>query len=128
MRGHTDLSAFDGLDLFAGYDQHELASLARHADRVVVMPGVVLAHAGRHAHEVLVVVAGEVVVTRDGGEVGRLGPGSVVGAAEELSGDAHDATYVAAVATTVLALPGAAFRWAARTLPGFAGVATRIPS
>jgi CRP-like cAMP-binding protein len=117
-RHRPDVSAFAGIDLFDGYPDRALAPLARHADRLVVAPGGTLAREGRHAHEVVVIVTGEVIVVRDGVEIGRLGPGGVVGAAEEVTGAAHDATYVARTAVSALVLTGPAFRWAVDSLPG----------
>jgi CRP-like cAMP-binding protein len=113
-----DVSAFSGVPLFAGYERRRLAPLARRVDRLVVMPGATLARAGRRPHEVVVVIRGDVVVDRAGVEVGRLGPGAVIGAAEELDGTAHDATFVAATGVEALVFTGRAFRWAVGSLPG----------
>lgn len=118
LRHHPDTSAFAGVALFERYDGHALAPLARHADRLVVAPGVTLAHEGRHAHEVVVIVSGEVTVSRHGQPVGRLGPGSVIGAREEMEGAAHDATYVAGSGVAALVLAGPSFRWAVQSLTG----------
>lgn len=123
LRHRPDLSAFAGVPLFAGYRDRQLAPLARHADRLAVTPGTALAHEGHRPHEVLVILTGEAVVVRGGVEVGRLGPGTVVGAREELSGAPHATSVVAATGLSALVLPGRAFRWAARSLPGFAAPA-----
>lgn len=123
LRHRTDLSAFDGVTLFDGYDGRTLAPLARHADRVAVMPGASLTREGHRSHEVLVILSGDVVVARGGVEVDRVGRGAVIGAAEELSGIAHDTTYMAGSGVAVLAITGAAFRWAVQSLPDF-GFAT----
>jgi CRP/FNR family transcriptional regulator, cyclic AMP receptor protein len=120
MRHRPDVSAFDGVSMFEGYDERMLAPLARHADRLAVTPGVTLAHEGRRAHEVLVILSGEVVVARGGVEVERLGAGAVIGASEELAGTAHGATVVAGAGVSALAITGPAFRWAVRSLPDFA--------
>ena len=127
LRHRPDLSAFAGVALFAPYDAHALAPLARHADRLAVPTGVTLAHEGRHAHEVVVIVSGEVDVTRGGRSAGRLGPGAVIGAREEVSGTVHDATYTAGCGVAALVLTGASFRWAVQSLTGLApdlGLAT----
>jgi CRP-like cAMP-binding protein len=97
-RHRPDVSAFAGIGLFDG------ATLAREAC---------------HAHEVVVIVAGEVAVLRGGVAVGRLRTGDVLGAAEEVTGAPHIATYVAESAVSALVLTGPAFRWAVRSLPGF---------
>ena len=119
VRHRPDVSVFAGVRLFDGYPGRQLSPLARHADRLVVTPGTPLAREGSHAHEVVVILAGEAVVVRDGLEVARLGPGDVVGAREELAGVPHDATVLAGQGLSALVLTGAAFRWAVRSLPGF---------
>jgi CRP-like cAMP-binding protein len=119
LRHRPDVSAFAGVPMFEGFDADVLAPLAPYADRLAVTPGVTLAPEGRHTHEVLVIVSGEVIVTRDGVAVDRIGPGAVIGADEELAGTAHDATYVAGAGVAALVLRGSAFRWAAQSLAGF---------
>ena len=119
-RRRPDVSVFAGVPLFDGYPGRQLAPLARHADRLVVTSGTPLAQERSHAHEVVVILTGEAVVVRDGLEIGRLGPGDVVGAREELAGVPHDATVLAGSGLSALVLTGPAFRWAARSLPGFA--------
>ena len=119
VRHRPDVSVVAGIALFDGYAGRQLSPLARHADRLVVTPGTPLAREGSHAHEVVVILAGEAVVVRDGLEVARLGPGDVVGAREELAGVPHEATVLAGPGLSALVLTGAAFRWAVRSLPGF---------
>ena len=120
LRHRPDVSAFDGVALFDRYDGRALAPLARHADRLAVTPGATLAREGHHAHEVLVIVSGEVIVSRGGRRIDQLGPGSVIGAREEVAGTAHDATYVAGAGVAALVLTGPAFRWAVHSLAGLA--------
>lgn len=124
-RRQPDVSAFADVPLFAGYDARDLAPLAAHADRLTVMPGATLAHAGRRAHEVVVLVSGRAEVVGGHGDGRPVGPGAVIGAAEELSGRPHETTVVAAEAVAALVLTGPAFRWAALELPGFR---ERIPA
>jgi CRP-like cAMP-binding protein len=119
-RRRVDVSAFAGVPLFDGHDRRSLALLAPHADRLVLAPGAHVALEGRRHHEVVVVVAGEVVVTRDGREVGRLGPGAVIGGREEVDGSAHTVGCRAGDRVEVLVLTGPAFRWAQQALVGFA--------
>ena len=119
MRRGPDVSDLASAPLFAGYTPRELAPLVPHVDRLVVLPGATLAEEGRHPHEVLVVLSGEVGEHRDGSEAGNLAAGSVIGAREELDGTAHAATLVARTAVDTLVITGAAFRWAAQSLPGF---------
>jgi CRP/FNR family transcriptional regulator, cyclic AMP receptor protein len=119
-RHRADVAVFAGVPLFDGYPGRQLAPLARHADRLVVTPGTPLAREGARSHQVVTILTGEAVVLRGGREIGRLGPGSVVGAGDELAGTPHRATVVAGSGLSALVLTGPAFRWAVRTLPGFA--------
>ena len=117
-RPRPDLSAFAGAAPFAGYGPSDLAPLAPHADRLVVLPGATLADAGRRPHEVLVLLSGEAYVTGGADDGAILGPGAVIGAHEELTGVAHRASVVAGGGVSALVLTGPAFRWALQSLPG----------
>src|SRR5690606_16873613 len=110
LRHRIDLSAFDGVTPFAPYDGRALGPLAPHVDRLAVMPGVALASEGRRAREVLFIIAGEVLVLRDGEQIDRLGPGAIIGARQEVSGTPHDATYVAGTGVAALARPARPLR------------------
>ena len=119
MRHRPDVSDLAGVPLFADYGPEELAPLAPHVDRLILLPGATIAEAGRHPHEVVVVLSGEVGEQRDGSDEPVLGAGSVIGASEELEGTAHATTLVARTAVDTLVITGAAFRWAVQSLPGF---------
>ena len=116
-----DVSVFAGAAPFAGYAPRELAPLAPHADRLVVLPGAALAEAGRRPHEVLVLLSGEAYVAGAEDGAAPLGAGAVIGAREELSDDPHRDTVVAGSGVAALVLTGAAFRWAVQSLPGLRG-------
>lgn len=118
-RSGPDVSVFTDIALFDGYGRRRLAPLARHVDRLVVAPGARLAEAGRRPHEVVLILEGEALVRRAGVEVGRLGAGAAIGAAEEADGTPHDADMVAETAVSALLITGQAFRWALRMLPAF---------
>ncbi len=119
MRHGPDVSDLAATPLFADFDPAELAPIAPHVDRLVVLPGATVAEEGRHPHEVVVIVSGEVSELRDGIEAARRGAGTVIGAREELDGTAHGATVVACTAVDALVITGAAYRWAVQSLPGF---------
>jgi CRP-like cAMP-binding protein len=122
MRHRPDVSDLARTPLFANYTPRELAPLVPHVDRLVVLPGATLAAEGRHPHEILVILSGEVAEAGehwDGSDVGGLGAGGVIGAREELDGTAHATTLVARTAVDTLVITGAAFRWAVQSLPGF---------
>lgn len=124
-RSRPVLSALAGVAPFDRYDDRTLAPLAAHADRLTVPAGTPLAQEGRRARQVVVVMAGDAVVTRCGAEVARLGPGAWLGARESLAGAPHAETVVAGDDLAVLVLPDPAFRWAVQSLPG---LATAIPA
>ena len=117
-RPRPDVSAFAGVGLLAGYAPDELAPLAPHADRLVVLPGASLAEAGRRPHEVLVLLSGEAHVSGGPDDGAVLGAARCIGAREELAGEPHPVTVVAGSAVSALVLTGAAFRWAVQSLPG----------
>lgn len=120
-RPRPDLSVFAGATPFAGYGAHELGALAPHADRLVVLPGAALAEAGRHPHEVLVLLSGEAYIAGGPDDGAALTPGALIGAREELTGESHEATVVAGAGVSALVLTGPAFRWAVQSLPGLRG-------
>ena len=91
----------------------ELERLARHADVVDVAGGHVLARRGSAPRELLVVERGAVESADDDGncEVGRAG--TLIGAYELIAGTPHRVTVTTRRATTLVAIFGPAFRWAA---------------
>jgi CRP-like cAMP-binding protein len=103
---------------FDRYPVRRLRPLAGHADRLRPPAGTPLAREDGRADQFMVVLAGEVVVHRDGQPVDRLGPGTPLGATELLQGTRHARTLVAGADLELLVVNGPAFRWAARTLPG----------
>ncbi len=118
----TSGSPLTGVAPFDGYPARRLRGLAAHADRVRVPEGTVLAREGGLVHELLVVLAGEVIATRAGrqGSADCLGPGARFGALELVTGTPHPATLVAGPGLEVLVVNGPAYRGAAQVLPGLA--------
>lgn len=114
----ADTSVFEGVAGFARHRGRALQPLVRHADRVVLLPGVTIAREGARSREVVVVLSGTVEVRRAGRQVGELGRGAVIGGREELGAVAHRATFLAGSGVEALVLTGAAFRWAVQVLPG----------
>jgi CRP-like cAMP-binding protein len=110
-------TALSGVAAFAGYDARTLAPLARHADRLRVPAGTLIARAGRPAREAVLVLGGDVAVITAGG-VERRGPGTWVGADEVAGRGRQPATVVAGDGLEVLVLAAPAFRWALQVLPG----------
>jgi CRP-like cAMP-binding protein len=113
------LSVLDKVAPFDGYSRRALAPLLPSVDEVQPAEGTVLAHEGWLVHEVLVVLAGEVVARRGGEEVGRFGAGAQIGAVHLLAGASHPVTLVAEADLRLVVINGPAYRWAAQTLPGW---------
>jgi CRP/FNR family transcriptional regulator, cyclic AMP receptor protein len=77
---HDDkATALGRAPLFQNLARAELISLAKVTEDLEVGDGKVLAREGEIGQEFFVIVDGEVVVTKDGKEVRRLGPGDFFG-------------------------------------------------
>jgi CRP-like cAMP-binding protein len=131
-RAAADLSLL-AVAPFDRYPERAVRPLAGHADRLRLREGTELACEQHRADEFVVVLSGEVIAHCDGQEVGRLGAGAHIGAAELLHGTRHAHTLLAGCDLDVLVVYGPAFRWAAQMLPGFAeavltGVAPPAPA
>ena len=104
---------------FAPFDRaplRVLRELAPHVDRVRVRAGTVLAHEGRVARELVIVVDGDVRATRDGHEIVAGSSGTQIGASGLLDRQPHDRTWVARTDLAVVVVNGPAFRWVAPSL------------
>jgi CRP-like cAMP-binding protein len=106
------------LPLFAHCSKRDLRHLARFTRVELVEPDQVLFEAGRPSREAYVVVAGHVIVRRNGRKVAELGAGEFVGELGLLLHRDHLATATAATSTEVLVLPQAALREAVDEIPG----------
>jgi CRP-like cAMP-binding protein len=120
-RRRADPSVLMGVAPFDRYRRRALEPLAAHADRLRVPRGTVVAREGHLVRELVIVLSGALLATRDKQPVGAFGPGTAVGGAELLTGALHQATLVAGEGLEVLVLAGPAFRYAAQTLPGLRG-------
>jgi CRP-like cAMP-binding protein len=77
---HDDkATALGRAPLFQNLARGELVELAKLTEDLEVGDGKVLAREGEIGHEFFVIVDGEVVVTKDGEEIRRLGPGEWFG-------------------------------------------------
>lgn len=65
--------------LFANLSRSQLVELAKRTEDMEVEAGRTLAREGEIGQEFFVIVDGEVVVTKGGGEIRRLGPGDFFG-------------------------------------------------
>ncbi|MBI2780504.1 MAG: cyclic nucleotide-binding domain-containing protein [Chloroflexi bacterium] len=120
-----------GCPLFKGIDATGLAGLADVATPVDFPPGHVIARQGDIGTGFFVVISGSVRVVRDGELVARLGPGEFFGELSILDRMPRNASVLAEVATTCLALASWDFEKVlleqpALTLTILRGVATRL--
>jgi CRP/FNR family cyclic AMP-dependent transcriptional regulator len=125
----TELLA--GCLLFKGIDAEGLAKLAALATPVDFPAGHVIARQGEIGTGFFVVVSGEVRVVRDGAVVAHLGPGEFFGELSVLDRMPRNATVLAEVQTSCLALASWDFEKVlleepALTLAILRGVATRL--
>lgn len=104
LRRDAKIELLKGIPLFAQCSRVELQTIARIAEEVEVEAGALLMREGERGHEVFVVVSGalEAWRRRDGGQVGEIGPGEVVGEMALLSKKPRNATVRAATAAHLL--------------------------
>jgi CRP/FNR family cyclic AMP-dependent transcriptional regulator len=120
-----------GCPLFHGIDQAGLAGLAEVATAVDFPAGHVIARQGEIGTGFFVVIDGQVRVVRDGEVVARLGAGEFFGELSVLDRMPRNASVVAEVPTSCLALASWDFEkilleQPALTLTILRGVATRL--
>lgn len=107
-------------DLFRHVKPDGLARLAEFSDQLHFPKGKVLASEGGLGRELIVIVDGEVSVTRDGTEVATLGPGDAVGEIALLDGGPRTATVTATTDIEALVIEGRALRGLLQDVDGFA--------
>jgi hypothetical protein len=115
-RERTRTDVFAGVAFFEGCDRRLLAEMAPHADRVRLPAGAVLAAAGRHAWQLLVLTEGLARPTADGRQ-GTLVAGQAVAPGAAAAIAPYPATVTALTAVEVLVVNGPAFAWAVRQQP-----------
>ena len=75
----TKVDALSKAPLFSALSKQELGALAKATEDLEVEEGKVLTREGDLGREFFVIVEGDVLVTRDGSEIRRLGPGDFFG-------------------------------------------------
>jgi len=104
MAADSKLDMLRGVSLFRSMSRKELAAVEQLADTVDVPAGHVLMRQDDTAGEMFVIARGGVVVERNGREVGRLGPGDVVGEMALLSEAPRTATVTTTEPSTMFVL------------------------
>lgn len=98
------LDMLRGVSLFGTMSGKELEAVGRLADTVDVPEGHVLMRQGASGGEMFVIASGGVRVERDGRDLGRLGPGDVVGEMALLSEGPRNATVTTTEPSTLFVL------------------------
>ena len=114
----TEVAHLAELPLFAKCSKKDLRHLASATRLELFEPDQVLFSEGRPSREAFVIVAGRVVVRRNGRKIAELGAGEFVGELGLLLHRDHSATAVAATSTEVLVLPQVALKEAIDEVPG----------
>ncbi len=98
------IDAIADLDLFAGLDRKQLATIASLSTEVRLPEGSVLCRRGERGREAFVLVEGSVAVSVEDQAVAVLGAGAVFGEMSLLDGTARVATVTATSPVSVLVL------------------------
>lgn len=118
MADHLDQLA--AVSLFAGADRKELAEISKATTELDLEAGAVLTTQGEIGREAFIVVEGEAIVTVDGEEVTRVGPGACVGEMALLDKGPRSATVTAATPMKVLVLDPREFKGLLLAIPAIA--------
>ena len=120
MRAMDEMSLEDQLaamPLFAGLTPDQVDEVAGTVLDRRVKAGKPVIKAGNWGHELVLVLAGEVEVLRDGQVVATLGPGDHVGEVAVLDDSRRNATVVAKTSVVIGAIDTSMFRALLRDIP-----------
>lgn len=120
MAKHAYHDHLKQVPLFADLDIDELDEVAQCATQLDYKAGKVLMNEGGSAHEMFVVVEGELEVTRGGEHIADLGPGSFAGEMALLTHTHRNSTVTTKTAASVLHLDGRGFSAVLRDVPSIA--------
>jgi CRP-like cAMP-binding protein len=95
--------------LFSGLDDDELDAVGLAATELRFEAGKVLMKEGEPAHEMVVVLEGTLEVTRGGGHIADIGPGSFAGEMALLTRAHRNSTVTAKTDVVVLHIDGRSF-------------------
>lgn len=113
------VEALRAVPLFSGLSQRDLGALADRLEEQRFAAGEIVVQEGAGS-ELVVVVDGEVALSRDSWHLGREGPGAVIGETSLLDGAPLDTTVAARTDTIALVLDDRAFARALDEAPAFA--------
>jgi CRP-like cAMP-binding protein len=118
MRHADSLAHLRSLPLFSGCSEQELSEIDALSDEVSVPAGRTLIRQGDIGREFIVVLSGEAIVTRDGEEIARLGPGSYFGELALLASTVRNASVTAATDLEVSVIDRRGFQTLLEDSPG----------
>jgi CRP/FNR family transcriptional regulator, cyclic AMP receptor protein len=104
--------------LFADLSKRHLDLIARQVDQVEVKDGQTIVRQGENGREVVILVAGNVRVERDGKRIAEMGPGDFFGEMALLDGKPRQASVIAEENGTILVIHSRAFGPLLDTVPG----------
>lgn len=113
------IEALRGVPLFMALSQRDLGALAERLTEQHFQAGQVVVREG-DGNDLVLVVDGEVALSRRSWHLGRRGPGTVVGEANLIDGAPHDTTVAARTDTVALFLDDREFARALDEAPRFA--------
>jgi CRP-like cAMP-binding protein len=113
------VEALRSVPLFNGLSQRDLGALADRVTEQRFEAGQVVVREG-DGNDLVLVIDGEVALSRRSWHLGRRGPGTVVGATNLLDGAPHDTTVAARTETVALFLDDREFARALAEAPAFA--------
>jgi CRP-like cAMP-binding protein len=105
------------MDVLAGASARELQLVCGLTTEVRIPAGKVLCHEGTRAHEVFLIVEGQVSVSRDRQALDVVGVGGIIGEMALVQGQARSATTTAVKDVTALVLSAVEFRTMLDQLP-----------
>jgi CRP/FNR family cyclic AMP-dependent transcriptional regulator len=106
--------------LLSGRDKNELDAVIDISTDITVPADRVLIKEGSSVQELIIVVDGNLEVTRDGQHVANIGPGGFAGELSLLTHSTRNATVAATVDSRVLHIEGGAFEVLLKRVPAIA--------
>jgi CRP-like cAMP-binding protein len=98
------IDAIENLELFAGLDRKQLATIASLSTQVTLPEGTVLCRRGERGREAFILLEGSVAVSVDDEAIAVLRPGTVFGEMSLLDGEPRVANVTATSQVSVLVL------------------------